>query len=418
MMNRDLPPAWLELRRLRRLAMAALPPALVALVRRVRQETQAYVLLGDLRREMEERAERQGLTLRVRAPLGGVEHVVSAVDQRDLYEQMARDDRYMAMLRQSLRGQQRQAHLLRIDPHCAQVPHLIAPSTRFEDGRLVVPSAMGLGSAGYLDGEPEGWSIWLIHDIARRTRFVDDEDLGLGDEQAATVLVIGAGSGGVARAVTALGESHLKIAEIDWLLQEPSAVACTATEVRRRPRWTQVPTFDQLRSRTWDHLDGSYPYVVLTFPSASLPEASLQRGIYNLPLAAAIDPARLGPAKWLALFKAYLGGLERALVEGGVGYVLVPVGVRTSRGYMEVPDLHARVEATCRSYSTLKVIQQGELIERDPVAMPFVRHARPRRLVLLVQKITEGGTDALLAPGCMAPLARVWAYPLRLRRRP
>lgn len=100
-----------------------------------------------------------------------------------------------------------------------------------------------------------------------------------------------------------------------------------------------------------------------------------------------LPAARLGVRRWRERVRALLEVLPSLLLAGGEARVLLPLGVRDTKGYVE--DL-ALIDALRRPDTGLAWGAPVEVVELEPAPWPFVGRARPRRVA--VNCTFTGGT--------------------------
>jgi hypothetical protein len=290
--------------------------------------------------------------LRKRADMSGVVYF-------EALSRMAADPTFLQRLRREVRDALRREHVQGVAPDAVSRITGYVPDVRPKDDRLVVPSDIGLGTASYLEGAPEGWNAWALGEIERRfgppTSEDDDEDVIVSFDTPKTssvnVLVVDAGPGGFAKAY------------YDGATNLPCVVGRDACFLR-----------------------GGYDCVVSAVPSAASSEAAGHRRIYGASQKLQGSPR---PRRWLAELQVRLENFGTYLVPGGVALVLIPLGVRTARGYIQAPELSAEVFEMLQGLAGLRVNDTYVTEEDGPVARPFVGTQRPSLLTVVLEHPKE-----------------------------
>jgi hypothetical protein len=346
---------WIRERRRLRQAIRDLPRSLRPLLRRVRDVALALRLAEVLREAIIRRAlrcdglypndaaatpRRRRYTTVVRLGLGRSRVELTAEGRRKLY----RDIDGSHAWRQGVR------HLL--ERTLAGV-HLVATSEEGNDGVVehaakrptAARSGRNIEAASYphtrLDDPPAGWVIDAIEQALG-----DRDHAEMGPATKAPVLLVGCSPGLHARLRHAL----------PWV------------DLHDEPRAGQ-----------------SYPLIVCNvLPPTSQAGANHHASAYH---DEELPAARLGVHRWRERVRALLEVLPGLLLEGGEVRVLLPLGVRDARGYVE--DL--------AMLDVLKTPNTGpawgapvEVVELEPAPWPFVGRARPRRVA--VNCTFTGGT--------------------------
>lgn len=315
------------------------------------------------------------ITWKPRGPLGQVRRPeIHPIDYCEALEKLAADETFLQGLRRHIRDTLRNAHTQGAAPEVILGVSGYVPDVRPKDGRLVVPSDIGLGTASYLEGAPEGWHAWAVHEIRRRADQLALEehdgpvDFGLEGvlPTAVKVLDLYAGPGGFARAVAAHGGvlPTIQILETDPWYDTGTALPCV---VKRNP----------------DDIEDRYDFFVSAMPSPAMPEAAGQQRIYA---GVGCRHGSLGPRKWLRDLGLLLGSLSLALTPGGAALLLLPLGVRVARGYVEDDKFQQGVEALVRDVPGLQLDGYYPTEEDTPVARPFVGKNRPLLLTVVLKK--------------------------------
>ncbi len=345
-----------------------LPWPLRRILRGVRRDDLASHLLRALDDRVLTVARERGL-VRVEHRSGDPDRTfVRRCDEHAILNELAARPDIVGWLRREARRILRSEHLVRLAPSLASgVAESRDRSWELEGGLLKVESDVGLGSSRYLEGEPDGWALWAADHI------LASEHARRGQRTRAAV--IGAGVGGIARALATRGSTLVDLDEGDWIHDEFS-VSCTPNfrDDGRRPRGEAA-------------LQGGHHAVVVVFPSPATPAASQHRRIYSADSDAGVvdDPSRLGPQRWLRSLSGHLELALRALRSGRLGYLLLPTSVRDARGYLFDEQLTRRVHETVAG-SGMQVVASNAVEDVAPVAWPFVGTSRPNRLSLIVQR--------------------------------
>jgi hypothetical protein len=294
-------------------------------------------------------------------------------------DRLAADETFLQRLRRKSRDTLRYAHVQGVAPEVLLGATGCVPDVKPENGHLVVPSDIGLGTATYLEGAPEGWHAWAVHEIGRRVPAVALEDgeygcVGLGLDTlcptAVPVLDLHAGPGGFARAVAARGEPLpvIKVYETDPWYDTATSLPCVV-------------------SRNPCDLEVQFAFIVSAIPSAARPEAGGQQRIYG---GFGCRRGAPGPKRWLRELRGLLGCLSTLLLPGGAVLLLLPLGVRVGRGYVEDDQLRQGVEDIVRAVPGLQLDARYETEEDEPVARPFVGKRRPLLLTVVLTKCEVG----------------------------
>lgn len=403
---------WVNARRERQMREARLPPRLRSLFKGIRDESLQLHLLEEIDNEVERLLERQGhdtssvsascisdeeravngmvaaVNREVRgATPGAVSRVPGGKTRRELHPVvyyhavriLAGDETFVCRLRRMVREALRRDHVVGLAPDAVTDVAASLPTVTPRGGVLVVPSRLGLGTASYLEGAPEGWDAWAVQEVTRRFGVVIEGDengdvgLGLGADplqRKVELLVLHAGPGGLARAVDAqsMGLPRCAIDEVDDHYSSPTSLAC-------------------VRGRNSDTLKGEYDAVIAAIPSAADPAAAGQMRIYEN-----TSPTRGadGPRAWLHRLQEMVSSLSGCLRTGGVALLLLPLGIRGRKGYTPAPDLEASVRELLREVPGLHVAAAYETREESPVRRPFVGTNRPKLITIVLEKMAGG----------------------------
>ncbi len=357
----ELTKDWRIERRDRRLEQAVLPSPLRRIVRSVRRDDLARALLSAIDDRVFTIARERGL-VQVERRVGDPDRTyVRRCDEHAILIELAARPDIVGWLRRDAQTMLRAEHTARLEP---SITPTVAERTRFhwsvEGDVLVVASDAGLGSARYLEGEPDGWALWVA-----------DQLTGSLVDPRPRVSVVGAGVGGIVRALTVTGLRKFRVEECDWIRSEP-----TALNARFAVR------------RGQDALEPGHDAVVLVFPSCATPAASQHRRIY-VPdgVASAVeDPSRLGRKKWLRSLSGYLALAMQAVRPDRRGYFLIPTSVRDAQGYLSDPQLAADVEDIVVATTGLRVVEKKCVEEVSPVRWPFVGTARSNRFSFIIER--------------------------------
>ncbi len=397
----SVPQDWVEARRRRRLEEAGLPRALRGLLAKVRDESLRLLLLEGVRADIDaavagtgrsstnnyedddivveanrlfpttktfDPGEPIGLTdvdmanpdLLGEPPPAGASSPASKPTAVHYFaaRELARNPVYLGRIRRLVREALRQHHVVQFPPDVdASLPDGL-PAVRPSEGVLTVKSSIGLGTATFLDGEPEGWDAWAVQEIVRRSDAAFDGGLEL---EPVRVLVVHAGAGGFARADAARGDRlpRIEIHEVDQRVFGQTNLPHVVTRTRETP-------------------EGKFDFVVSAFPSPATPSASGQTRIYG-------GDSSVGVRRWLDRLEGILQTYKDILTPGGFALVLVPLGIRTTRGYADSPELTARVKEIVEGAAGMTVLGTYATEETEPVSKPFVRRSRPSRVTYVLQ---------------------------------
>ena len=371
---------WREARRSRRLRQRRLPHGLREAVERIRRDDLADSVL-DL---IFEAVEREAKKLEAKDPKRldfarvGSRQVVLPVVERQVLRQLSADAAFRGKIRNEIASALREAHRQLTNPSEAEtVPTLVLSEAPVpDDGRLVLRSSIGLGTATFLEGEPEDWDVFVVS-RAVGARDQDEEDVTL-DDRAVHIYAVGAGSGGLARAVTALDLSgRIEVEEFDRVLPESTVLSCVVGD----------------RSGTLRRND--FDLLALVLPAPGMDGAVNYRRIYRKDgNRAEFDLSTLGPKRWMAEVQGWIGVVPELLTDDGLAFALVPAAIRQGVGYVAAPELlEAVLEAA--DQAGLQVVERLRVVELEPVNQPFVGRNRPERWSLTVRQAKSAeGRDA------------------------
>lgn len=353
---------WKAERNARRRRERALPRGLRADVRRVRRDDLAQTVLDTIDARLQLEARRYQLAANATVQLD-----VMPVVARKLLLTLDTNQEFRGFIRRQINQVLRGHHVMKIDPQAvATLPDIEHATPHPELGVLPLRSSIGLGTASYLEAEPEQWCQYVVTNALARVHPPElDEDAKL-DEEKLHLLVIGAGPGGVARTVTALElPVHIHVSEYDYVLAEPTAMPCV-----NGPRGLG---------------DGKYDVIVVVLPSPSAGHASNHRRIYRYGRAPEYDLSALGPRKWLSHVECWVEILPDLLAAAGEIFMLVPASVRCGTGYQEHAGLLESVLRACNT-GGLEVVEQVQIVEIAPVNQPYVARRRPQRWSLRLRR--------------------------------
>jgi hypothetical protein len=306
-----------------------------------------------------------------RGPLGMVRQPeIHPIDYHETLDRLAADETFFRRLRRKIRDTLRNAHVQGVAPEVLLGPSGYVPDIRPKNGRLVVPSDIGLGTASYLEGGPEGWHAWAVHEIGRRAdQLVLGErggtvSLGLDDALLVDVLDVHAGPGGFARAVAARGAPlpAIRVYETDPWYGAATSLSCV---VSRNP------------------VQDTYDFIVSAMPAPAMSDAAGHQRIYS---GVGCRRGAPGPRKWLRDLGHLLRGLSLLLTPGGAALFLLPLGVRAGQGYVEDERLRRGVEDLVRDVPGLQLDGYHPTEEDAPVNRPFVGKQRPPLLTVVLKK--------------------------------
>jgi hypothetical protein len=353
---------WLRERRDRRKRARLLPPGIAADIAKVRRDDIADQAITKVLDTVKEIAGQRRLTASwwQSLPEATIKFVPPTV-QREILRELETNQAFRRQLRAYIRGLLREAHKEKLrsgdfETHAGDVPY------RIKDGALVVESDIGLGTATAIEAEPEGWNLFVLDRLVAQR---EDEDVSLHDR--VRVLVVGAGAGGFARAVsTSRRPLGIAVVQHDWVLTPRDDLLCADDEPA-----------------------GTFDHGVVVVPAPSVGGASNHRRIYHRTEDRKpwpFDPAALGPSRWLASVCGQLEAVATQVRPVGSVYCLVPLGVRVGEGYQEVPGLLDQVLA-CIPALGLEVLERIAVEEPRPVNQPFVGTRRPNRVTLVCRRL-------------------------------
>ncbi len=365
-MSTDLSHDWRIARRQRRLEQAVLPSRLRRIVGSVCRDDLAVALLSAIDDRVFTIARERGL-VQVERRVGGPDRTyVRRCDEHAILIELAARPDIVGWLRRDARMMLRGEHRARLQP---SVTPAFAERTRshwsVEGDVLLVASDAGLGSARYLEGEPDGWALWVADQLA-----------GSVVGSSPRLSVVGAGAGGIVGALTVSGSKRFRVDECDWIRSEPTAINAPSSRPVCAVRRGEVA------------LESGHEAVVLVFPSCATPAAAQHRRIYvpDEVASAVEDPSRLGRKRWLRSLAGHLALAMLAIQPGRRGYLLIPTSVRDAQGYLPDPQLADDVEDIVAETTGLRVVEKKCVEEVSPVRWPFVGAARPNRFSFVVER--------------------------------
>jgi hypothetical protein len=410
---------WLERRNVRR-QVRLLPAGLGKIVRSARKEDLALELLGEIEVRLEVAA--AGLMKAFKNPLTG-EHAkyIPAVHRRRLLARLGQDRSFVAGLAGRSNAERRDAHLQRVYRDWPRaLPCNVAKIPVPSSGIWVVDSAMGLGTATHLEAKPEGWAVAVAQRFwTRRNCGTDDVSLEGDDHGLMRVLDHGAGPSTMTLALWATAPEWLKV--VDEIREgegpdEPTgertvdghtiSLGAAPIEVHAPVEVHEVDTIGAMASLPWvtwrshtlptkadlerkpleppstDRAPYDYDLVVLQVPPPAEGANHLRniyKGIGDAANRHLADIGRYGPKRWREALPRLLQAVLARVADSGEAALLLPLGVRTGRcgrfGYRTHPELLAGVDHIIRE-AGLVVMSDTEVIERNPLAQPFVGTAR------------------------------------------
>ncbi len=356
---------WNGERESRRRRERALPPGLRADVRGLRRDDLAQGVL-DL---IDERVQLEARRFQ-RAENTVAKIQVTPILTRKLLKVLDRNQEFRGFIRNTINSLLRTNHLTKTDPQAvASLPEVLRPTPQPTRGVLTLRSSIGLGTATYLEAEPEEWCHYVVNAALARMQPELDADITL-DNDMLRIFVIGAGPGGIARAVTALESPvRIEVVEQDYVLKEPNAMPCVSG-----PRGPSGEEHD---------------VIVMVLPCPGEGGAANHRRLYRNERAREFDLSALGPRKWRAHVEGWISALPDLMTAGGEAFILAPAGVRYETGYLRDESL---LESVIRAVNAagLKVVEQMQIVEVEPVNQPFVGRARPERWSLRLRRPTPG----------------------------
>lgn len=355
---------WKLERRERRRRERTLPPGLRADVCRVRRDDLAQGVLDMIDERVQLEARRLG------GESAGRDVEISPVMRRKLLRALDQNQEFRGLIRRSISSILRTNHLLKTDPQAAEfVPENVGPMPRPSEGVLVLRSSIGLGTATYLEAEPEEWCRYVLGGSLAKMERGSDGDVTMDDDRGGLrILALGAGPGGLARTVTALESSAgIEVAEEDLVLPEETAMPCVVG-----PRGSSQDRHD---------------LVAMVLPCPADTGAANHRRIYRDDHRRGFDLSAIGLRAWRAWVDSFIKSLPEVMTTDGTAYLLVPAGVRLASGYSRDPTLLDSVLESVAA-ADLEVIERVRVIEVEPVNQPFVGRARPERWSLLLRRRT------------------------------
>lgn len=352
-------PDWLRERRDRRRRARLLPPGIAADVARVRRDDiadQAITMVLDRAKEIATQRKKTATRWQP-LPEALITFVLPAV-QREILQDLDANQTFRRQVRAFIRGLLREAHREKLrSGEGERRPR--GDAHAIHDGVLVVESDLGLGTATAIEAEPEGWNAFVLDRLAAQ----QGNEVSLSD--GVRVLVVGAGAGGLARAVsTGRRPLSVTVMQHDWVHEPAGHLLCVDDE--------PGAIFDQ---------------AVIVFPAPSLGGASNHRRIYHCPVDQKPwpeDPAALGPRRWIMWVLGQLAAIATQVRSGGYLHCLVPLGVRVGECYQDMPDLVDRV-LTFLPTLGLEVVERNAVTEPSPVNQPFIGKNRPNRVTLVLR---------------------------------
>ncbi len=352
-------------RRWRRLHERRLPPGLREDISRLRRDDLACGVLDSVFAEVRKIAALEGV-VRSEPALVGHREYVPAVHERRVLRQLDQNDAFRRSIRRKVRDLVRTAHVIRTAPPIFVPAHLGRITDTTAAGPLLLRSSIGLGTASFLDAEPEELNV-LVHDgiVEDWKRREATSDIGL-DEGVVNVAVLGSGAGGFARIVESRAERCPRILVHEW---DPLVDTRTA-----------LPCVRPFRPSAGTSLD--YGLVVLRAPATG--GAANHGCIYS----EAGDLSKLGVARWTKRTAELLRSLGGILTEGALVFVVTPASVRTDRGYRRAPALLDGVLEGLR-LGHLAPEKQRRIVEVEPVRRPFVGANAPERWIVIARKAAE-----------------------------
>lgn len=363
----DVSADWREARRQRRLRQRRLPHGLRDDVARVRRDDLADDILDLIFNEVRLEAAKDSGLVTIKGDVGD-RQVVMPVVERQILRRLNADLVFRGRVRNEIAGALREAHLIKTNPsEVENVPTLsLADAPEPRNGLLVLRSSVGLGTATYLEGEPEEWALFVASRVVAPL-LVDEEDETF-DRPLVRIISIGSGSGGLARVVAGLTTvARIEVAEFDEVLPETTDLHCV------------VGTRNGVPFRA-----EQYDAAAMALAAPGVGGAANHRRLYRKTREPRFDLSALGPRKWIAEVAGRVGGLRDLLADDGRAFVLVPAGIRNATGYTSAPELLEAV-LDAAEHVGLEVIEQLRVVEVEPVNQPCVGRARPERWSLTLQ---------------------------------
>jgi hypothetical protein len=187
------------------------------------------------------------------------------------------------------------------------------------------------------------------------------------DRPSASIYAVGAGPGGIARAVMALEPAiPVHVEECDAVMPETTALPCVVG-ARTEP----------LRRRTYDA-------IAMVLPAPAIGGAVNHRRIYRRDRRRGFDLSGMSETQWMLHVEWQLSAVKDLLEDDGTLFLLVDSSVRCDRRYEPRPRL---LESALRSASDVgfSVTERNLVIEVDPVRQPFVGTNRPEKWSLVLR---------------------------------
>lgn len=355
-------PEWRLERSARRRRERALPPGLRAQVRRVRRDDLAQVILDVIDERVRSEARRCQLPGNATAT-----PAVTPVAARKALRALDSDPTFRGYLRSEINTLLREHHRTKTDPEApATLPLSLGDGPKITRGVLPLRSSIGLGTGSFLESEPEEWCRYIVSCALARTQSAESESDSTLDDDELRMFVIGAGTGGVARVVTALELSaRIEVSEQDHVLPGQNAMPCVTG-----PRG---PTSEK------------HDVIVMVLPSPAEGGAANHRRLYRSTSEREFDLSTLGLTKWLAHVGCLLAVLPDLLTTSGEIFLLVPTSVRCDSGYRPHEGLLNSVTDAIEAVG-LAIVEQANVIEIAPVNQPFVARNRPERWSLRLRR--------------------------------
>ena len=353
---------WNRERAARRRRERTLPPGLRSDVRKVRRDDLAHVVLDLVGERLQLEARRA-----LGAESANIKLEIIPVLARKLLRVLDNNQEFRGFIRNVIGELLRNNHRTKTDPQAASISvKTLGPAPQLTKGILELRSSIGLGTASYLEAEPEEWCHYVVDGaLARAQPLERDGDITM-DDRHMRFFVIGAGPGGFAKTVTAVeSHIHIEVAEQDLVLPESTTVPCVVG-----PRGPSGVKHDIVA-------------MVLACPAYG--GAANHRRLYRHEGAREFDLSALGPRKWRAHVEGWISALPDLMTAGGEAFVLVPASLRYGRGYQRHEGLLEHVLRAVDA-ARLEVVEQVQVVEVMPVNQPFVGTARPERWSLRVQR--------------------------------
>jgi hypothetical protein len=341
---------WRAARHARRLRQRRLPRGLREDVERVRRDDLADGIMDVIFNEVRAQAGATDLVT-----IGDAQVVMPVVERRVLRE-MNCNAAFRGRVRREIAGLLRSVHLTCVDPAGAtSVPRTLGPAPSPHEGVLRVRSSIGLGTATFLEAEPEGWAHYAVTRMLEK-HLHDDMEPAF-EPSRLRVYSVGAGAGSVARVVTALdAPAVVEVEEVDPVLGEATTLPCV------------------VGTRSARAFDEKFDAVVMVLPAPAEGGAANHRRIYGH--GAGLDLATLSKKRWLDAARGWFEGVAELLTPLGEVFALVPASVRWVGGYANAPELLNEVVARAGS-AGLRLDEKLRVVEIEPVAQPFIDRERP-----------------------------------------